>query len=224
MRNFLSISLIIPALSILVLMLLAAPSMAATAGIPGDADKNNELTKAELSSLTMSYLSGSASLDDVKAAALVYTHWDGKPLTVKDSINVTTTFYRPPEKIISVGGSYGALAIIALGKGNNLAGVADYAGKPLEMSSYLADVPSMGGSSAPDVEKMLSRSPDVVVAYALYNLSAQRSVMNMAGVPMVQFDFYKPESEAREVTTMGKILCVEDTAANWSHSRRNTTT
>ena len=56
--------------------------------IPGDADENDELTKAELSNAILPYMldEGEYLLDDVGDAAYVYAYWGGKPKTIMESL------------------------------------------------------------------------------------------------------------------------------------------
>ena len=84
-----------PLLALALLLLVAAPASAES--IPGDADGDSLLTSAEYAGAVLTYLdavymggAGDLSQTDIRDAAWVYTHWDGKPLEVTDSSGRTS--------------------------------------------------------------------------------------------------------------------------------------
>ena len=65
----------------LVLLLLVAVQAAAAEGIPGDADGDRVLTRAEYVAAALAYMIGDNDLGraDIQDAAQVYAFWDGRP-------------------------------------------------------------------------------------------------------------------------------------------------
>lgn len=118
----------------------------------------------------------------------------------------------PPERIVAIGGSYGPETLLAFGVQNKIVAVADYAKKREDLKLFLKDVPDVGGSSKPSIEKILELKPDLVLAYAIYSFPELEKVLNEMGIPLVQMDFYKTENYDREVRALGKMLNKEKRA------------
>lgn len=129
-----------------------------------------------------------------------------KFITITDSKGREAKIPCPPERIVAIGGSYGPETLLAFGVLDKIVGVADYAKKREDLGLFLNDVPDVGGSSKPSIEKILELKPDFVLAYAIYSFPELEKVLNDMGVPLVQMDFYKMETCAEEIRTLGKIL------------------
>jgi len=159
---------------------------------------------------------GAYTLDEVGDAAWVYAYWNvdgvGKPKAVTDSLGYVTTIYRPVERLVSAGGSYGPEATLALRAKDKLVGVASYAKLRAELELLLEDVPGVGSSTKPDTEAILALNPDLVQGYACFDLSALRDVLEDVGIPLVQLDFSKPDKYCEEIDIMGIILDKEERA------------
>lgn len=85
------------------------------------------------------------------------------PITVTDSIGNTITIKEEPKTIISFAPNLTEI-IYALNLSSKLIGRTEYCDYPAEVSN----VPSIGDFYNPDIEKIVSMSPDVVVASSLW--------------------------------------------------------
>lgn len=133
-----------------------------------------------------------------------------KELTIIDDVERVVTIDMPLERVISIAGSYGPETFCAFGVQDGLVGVADYAKENApHLNSFLEDIPGVGGSKTPDVEKILELKPQIVHSYACYyqlhseNLEA---TLNAAGIKLVPIDFHKAKTHHNAVMTMGYLL------------------
>jgi iron complex transport system substrate-binding protein len=81
------------------------------------------------------------------------------PLTVTDSYGKQVIINKKPEKIVSLGPNTTEI-VYALGLGDKLIGRTDFCDYPSEVSK----VPSIGSLMEPNVEKIISLKPDIVLA------------------------------------------------------------
>ena len=134
-----------------------------------------------------------------------------KELTIVDGMGRDVTIDEPVERIVSIAGSYGPEAFCAFGVQDRLVGVGDYAKKHArELKKCLKDIPSVGSSKNPDVEKILELKPQIVqsyvYAYAYHHHSELEKTLNAAGIKLVPIDFHKPKTYSNAIRTMGYIL------------------
>lgn len=80
------------------------------------------------------------------------------PLTVTDAAGKEVTLEKEPEKIVSVSPTLTEM-VYALGAGDKLIGRSDYCDYPAEVF----EVESMGTIQTPDMEKIISLNPDLVL-------------------------------------------------------------
>lgn len=85
------------------------------------------------------------------------------PITVTDSIGNTITIEEEPKTIISFAPNLTEI-VYALNLSSKLIGRTEYCDYPAEVSS----VPSIGDFYNPDIEKIVSMAPDVVIASSLW--------------------------------------------------------
>ena len=168
--------------------------------IPGDADENGELAKAELSSAILQYMldEGDFKLDDVGDAAYVYAYWGGKPKTVRDIqwSDRTTKFYRPVERVVSISRD-ATKTIIALGEcdkivaGRGVSPCRSVEGAPncaQVCEGRLLEIPKVSSSFGSDinVEKIVCEKPDVVIVFAK-DIASSNAFQEKTGIPVVRF-------------------------------------
>ena len=212
---------------IVVMVLLASaasfaimPASAYEEKIPGDADENDELTKAELSSAILPYMlgEGDLKLDDVGDAAYVYAYWDGKPKTLTDQCDREVTFYRPVERVVS---SFPSLtrAIVEVDGVDRLVGVSSYiatrGASMLAVHVYpeLTELPGVNSYRDPNLEQMLSLKPDVV--FSSSSSPPQTCLIQTnTGIPTIGFSTsypYEGEGGAFDgYRLIGKVLGKEE--------------
>ncbi|MGP8323073.1 MAG: hypothetical protein ACT6FG_03670 [Methanosarcinaceae archaeon] len=92
-----------------------------------------------------------------------------KEITIIDDVERVITIDMPLERVISIAGSYGPETFCVFGVQDKLLGVADYAKEHSpHLDSFLENIPRVGGSKTPDVEKILELKPQIVHTYACY--------------------------------------------------------
>ncbi len=81
------------------------------------------------------------------------------PLTITDQTGRTITIKSMPQRIISLAPSNTEI-LFALGLGDRIFGVTDYCNYPPEAKQK----PSIGGFSTPNIEEVVAKNPDIVIA------------------------------------------------------------
>lgn len=137
-----------------------------------------------------------------------------KNLTIMQYIQLqtATTFSQEPvtvpmpvDSIAALGGSYGPEMLCVFGIADKIAAVTEYSKTRGEFVDLIKDIP-VAASSEWDMEKIISLKPDVVLAYAIYDYSAERQILEKEGITLVQMNFHKPETYSREVRNLGWLL------------------
>lgn len=132
-----------------------------------------------------------------------------KVITIVDSAGRQVEVpYRPARIVVS--NSDVAELIIALGSKDKIVGVSDTTLADPLLAELLPGVATVGQWSQPNVEKILELKPDIVFGYASFLKNAEK--ITQAGIPLVLLDCYKPETLARDITTLGQILGQEERA------------
>lgn len=87
------------------------------------------------------------------------------PLTVVDSLGRSITINRPPERVVSLAPSITEI-LFALGLDDRVVGVDDFSNYPPKVVELINEgkVKTVGGFWNPDVEKIASLKPDLVIA------------------------------------------------------------
>ena len=192
--------------------------------IPGDADENDELTKAELTSAILPYMleEGAYTLDDIGDAAYVYAYWNGEPKKFVDDANREVTFYRPIEQIVAASPNT-VKTIIALGACDKLVATTHY-GKQCQCSvlagtictanvcgGRLFELPVVGPSSRITcLELVVSLKPDLIFDRS----SSADATEEKTGCPTVVISSsgFDLDTLYKEIETMGVLLEKEQEA------------
>ena len=157
--------------------------------IPGDADENGELTKAELSSAILPYMldEGTLKLDDVGDSAYVYAYWDGKPRTITDAADRLITQCRPIERlIVTHRGQFDLLRSLKV-VADRVVGVERQITSADEYKLYFAEyqdktiVGSFGGSN---VETKVGLRPDAILIFGSTE-KGYTDVLESAGITVI---------------------------------------
>jgi len=98
--------------------------------------------------------------------------------TLFDDRGRSIAFPRPPVRVVSLVPS-DTLNVAAIGCGGALVGRTDYCELPVEL---VGDLPSVGGTKNPSVEKILALSPDLVLANQEENTRSDLEKLAQAGV------------------------------------------
>ncbi|AFD00442.1 ABC-type Fe3+-hydroxamate transport system, periplasmic component [Methanocella conradii HZ254] len=192
-------------------VLLAVPAYAA--GIPGDADQNGHLTRGELSSYIMSYMSGNGNINlhEVQDSAYIYVYWGGTSKTVKDSTNKTFTFNRPIRKIIPLT-TQSFEMMRTLNSTDRIIAVPKYI---VEDSFYYPgyqNYTNVGDTFTPDVEKIVSCNPDVVIVYTSTKAAVLDDKLKGTNITVMRFDFSKLSTYVDEINRLSDLLDKKDRA------------
>ena len=203
----LSVSVILP--------IMAVPTAAHETHIIGDLNGDRIISEEELSDLTLTYLSaypgGSAlmGLDDLRESVCIHKYY---PRTITDSVGREITIYRPVERIVATGGTYGPETLCALGLQDKIVGVCEGAKKRGELRTPMADKTLVGRSySSGDMEKILELKPDIVLAYSGHYPDYEKQ-LDASDILLVGMDFHKPENYSTEIRNIGRMMCVEERA------------
>lgn len=222
-------------LILLLLISMAVPLGAAedqfTLDIFGNANMDDTIDESDIK-----YVQGIISGEN-KATELADANYDGKVdendivqieliingeeknLTIMQYIQLqtATTFTREPvtvpmpiNSIAALGGSYGPEMLCALGAVDKIVAVTEYAKKCGEFKGLIEEKPVAAASGNWDMEKILSMKPDIVLAYAIYDYSKERKILEKEGIALVQMNFHIPETYSREVRNLGWLLDKRD--------------
>jgi iron complex transport system substrate-binding protein len=189
----------------------------AAAGIPGDDDGNDQLTKDELVNNVLKYLQGvgDLELEELRDAAHVYAYWNGEPRTITDSANREVKIYKPIKRSVIFNGE--AIETLASIKAtDSIVGVNKYTAGDILQKDRFGHLPSVGSVWGPDYEAILSLDPDVVVLYASLSISScdkiQDTLVNDYHITVIRLDCYLPESYVEEVQELGYLYEKEEEA------------
>ena len=154
--------------------------------IPGDADENGELTKAELSSAILPYMldEGAYTLDDVGDAAYVYAYWDGKPKTITDAADRLITQYRPIERlVVTHRGQFDLLRLLKV-EADRVVGVERQITSADEYKLYFAEYQGKPSMSSRNVEAIVGVFPDAILFFGLTE-KGYTDVLESAGITVI---------------------------------------
>ncbi len=206
--------------------LLAGAAAAET--IPCDRDGDGRLTSSELAtaildSLDARFMGGTVdapSSGDLRDAAFVYEHWDGRVLTITDSSGRATTLTRPLRRI-AVFNSDTLEMMRSIGiESDRVVGVSKYTLEdPIYFPEY-RETANLGSVWSPDYEQAAAVRPDAVFLYATISQSSCDDIEATLGaidpgIRFFRFDGYLPTVYADEVRTLGLLLGKEEEAGRF---------
>lgn len=214
--------------------LLAGATAAAT--VPCDRDGDDTLTASELGtaildSLDARFMGGTVeapSPGDLRDAAFVHEHWDGRPLTITDSSGRTTTLSRPLRRI-AVFNSDTLEMMRSIGiEPDRIVGVSKYVLEDPVFYPEYQGTANLGSTWAPDYEQAASIRPDAVFLYATLSESSCADIEKTLrsidpGIRFFRFDSYRPATYAEEARTLGLLLGKEEEARRFLAFHRNVT-
>lgn len=124
-------------------------------------------------------------------------------LTIVDDMGRTVIIEKTPKRIVSLAPS-NTEALFALGLGSKIVGVDDYSDYPAEAKNKQ----KVGGFATPNVEKILSLTPDLVVAY--FGQKTAVDQLENAEVAVICLHPQKLEDVFRNIRLLGQVT---DTSA-----------
>ena len=128
-------------------------------------------------------------------------------MTVTDDLGRKVTITKLPQRIVSLAPSNTEM-LFALGLGDSVVGVTDYCDYPPEA----AKKPKVAGYSTPDVEKLVSIQPDLVVAESTHEKTVLPALEKL-GFTVIVNSATSIESIFNEITRLGAICGKSNKAA-----------
>lgn len=128
------------------------------------------------------------------------------PFEVTDQMGRTVTVKANPTKIISLAPSNTEI-LFALGLGDRVVGRTDFCNYPPEA----LEVPSIGGFSDPNLEEVIARDPDLVLATSIHEEIVRQLDNN--GIPTIVLFPNTIEDILDSITLVGEAAGAEDAAA-----------
>ncbi|MCK8517818.1 ABC transporter substrate-binding protein [Methanoculleus sp. 7T] len=192
---------------------------------------SSELATAILDSLDTRYMGGTAvapSAGDLRDAAFVYEHWDGRALTITDSSGRTTTLTRPLRRI-ALFNSDTLEMMRSLGmEPGRVVGVSKYVLEDPVFYPEYQGTANLGSTWSPDYERVAGVRPDAVFLYATLSESSCADIEKTLRsidpeIRFFRFDSYRPAIYADEVRTLGLLLGKEEEAERFLAFHRNVT-
>ncbi len=133
------------------------------------------------------------STTDNKDIAPVY------PVTVEDDLGRKITLTKKPVRIISLAPSNTEI-LFALGLSESIVGVTDYCDYP----EAAKEKTRVAGYSTPDLEKLVSLQPDLVVAESIHEKTVLPALERL-GVPVYVTWAYRVETILKEISDLGHL-------------------
>lgn len=130
-----------------------------------------------------------------------------KSLTVKDSTGSEVTINKEVERVVSVGPNITEI-ICKLGAQDKLVGRTDYCDYPTSVT----DIPSIGSIYTPDMEKIISLQPDVVVASTHFSDENAQKLKDLNIPVIVLYEEYEVTGVYDMITILGDVLGKQEEA------------
>ncbi len=130
----------------------------------------------------------------------------GFPVTVQDSFDRRVTISREPKRIVSLAPNITEI-LFALGEGDRLAGRSSWCDHPTEVT----DIPDAGSLMEPNIEKVASLRPDLIIASAHFQRGSLNK-LDRLGVPVLIL--FGPESFDGLFFTIDKVAELVNAEAN----------
>ena len=134
------------------------------------------------------------------SGATVFAETDAFHVTVMDDFGNEVTLEKAPESIVSLA-PVDTEILFALGAGDSVTGRTDYCNYPEEA----ADVDSIGTYMEPNMELILSKSPDLVVASGFIDDNI-RQQLEENGTAIFITNASDLESTEKNIETLGKLI------------------
>jgi iron complex transport system substrate-binding protein len=129
-------------------------------------------------------------------------------ISVQDDAQHTITLQQPAHRIVSLA-PHATELLFAAGAGSYVVGVSDYSDYP----PAAKDIPSMGSSSALDIERIVALKPDLVVAWGSGNSASQLARLRTLGIPVFESEPRKLEAISSSLLRLGQLAGVQDSGA-----------
>ncbi|WP_211443354.1 cobalamin-binding protein [Collimonas humicola] len=130
------------------------------------------------------------------------------PITVQDDARHTVTLPQPARRIVSLA-PHATELLFASGAGGYVVGASDYSDYP----PAARQLPSVGSSSALDIERIAALKPDLVIAWSSGNSASQLARLRALGIPVFESEPHQLEAIASSLQRLGQLAGVPDSGA-----------
>ncbi len=130
------------------------------------------------------------------------------PVTITDSEGTEVTFDSEPMKVVSMAPNITEM-IYQLGLESKLVGRTDYCDYP----EQALGIETVGTLREPDIEKIISLEPDVVIASTHFSEEANKKLTDLGVKVIVLYEEFEIEGVYSIITSMGTIFNVNEVAA-----------
>lgn len=183
-------------------VLCACAMMSSLAACGETAEKTVETAKKTTEATAEATAVASAEVTESKAGEVSY------PVTVTDSEGSEVVIESEPQRIISVAPNI-TETMYQLGQEDKLAGRTDYCDYPEQVQ----EVPSIGTLTEPDIEKIISLDPDLVIASTHFTAEAEAKLKDLGIKVVVLYEENEVEGVYSILQTIGTICNAETEAA-----------
>ncbi len=128
------------------------------------------------------------------------------PVKVKDDLNNEVTIESEPKRIVSLSPANTEI-LFALDAGSRQVGRTDYCNYPDAAQS----IESIGDYNSPNVEKIISLNPDVVLATDFIDDNVRKQLEN-AGAKVIVFKAASIDDVEKDIVTVGQVVNKNDKA------------
>jgi iron complex transport system substrate-binding protein len=125
------------------------------------------------------------------------------PVTITQTDGTQVTLPCQPHRII-VANANAAEMLIAIGAGDRIVGVTDSTQNVTYVMDKLPSVESIGNWQIPNIERILSLHPDVVIAYSSYK-PKNLDQLTAVNITVISLDYYKLNQLPSDAREMGKL-------------------
>ncbi len=130
------------------------------------------------------------------------------PIEITDQLGRVVKLTKIPERIISLAPSNTEL-LFALGLADRVVAVTDYCDYPPEAK----DKPSIGGFSTPNIEEIVARSPDLILAVSRHESKIIPQLENK-GLTVLALNLKTLDEALGAITLIGEVTGKEEEASN----------
>lgn len=153
-----------------------------------------------------------SSTDAATATAVVY------PVTITDSEGTQITIDAKPLKVVSMAPNITEL-MFQLGISEKLIGRTDYCDYPAEA----LNIESVGTLQTPDIEKIVSLNPDVVIASTHFSEESEKQLTDLGIKVIVLYEEHDISGVYTMIETLGTIFDVQNKAEETITQMKTTT-
>lgn len=127
------------------------------------------------------------------------------PVTVKDSEGSEVMIETEPEKVISLAPNITEM-IFVLGAGDKLVGRTDYCDYPKEA----LEITSIGTLQEPDIEKIVSLEPDLVIASTHFSEESEKQLSDLGIKVLVLYEEHEIDGVYTMLETLGTVINAQE--------------